>query len=249
MKAGKERWLAPQKVAGAVARRRLFCIPFAGGGSLAFHGWSRDLPRDLEVCSVMLPGRESRLSDPPIARLSELVPALADGLAPHLDLPFTLFGHSVGALIAFELVRELRRRGARQPAHLFASAFRAPSRANPNPALHALAEPELIEELRGYGGIPEPVLASRELLDLFLPTIRADFALHETYVHREEPPLDTPLTVFGGTRDTKVRPEHLEGWQSQTRARFRQELFDGDHFFLKPCREQLFAVVVEELGR
>lgn len=249
MTAPAVRWVAPQRVPGAAPRRRLFCIPFAGGGSTAFHGWSRELPADVEVCSVVLPGREWRLRESACADLSALLPALADGLAPHLDRPFALFGHSVGALVAFELTRELRRRAAPAPEHLFVSAFRAPTRANVTRVLHALPEPDLLGELRTYGGIPDAVLASRELLDLVLPTIRADFALHETYVHRPEPPLDTPLTVFGGTRDDKVRPEHLDGWGEQTRARFRQELFDGDHFFLKSCRPHLSAVILEELAR
>jgi surfactin synthase thioesterase subunit len=244
------RWVLSQPVAGGgVARRRLFCFPFAGGGATAFRGWSHELPRDLEVCAVVLPGRESRLRDAPIAEVSRLIPALAEGLAAQLDRPFALFGHSVGALVAFELARELRRRGARAPEHVFVSAFRAPTRANVNRVLHALPEPELLQELRSYGGIPDAVLDSRELLDLVLPTIRADFALHETYVHRPEPPLATPLTVFGGTRDDKVKPEHLEGWQAQTTGRFRQELFAGDHFFLKSCRPQMSAVIAEELTR
>lgn len=248
MKSRAGRWMVPQPVPGATPRRRLFCVPFAGGGTIAFHGWSAALPPDLQVCSVLLPGRESRLAEGPIARLAELVPRLADGLAPYFDLPFAFFGHSVGALIAFELARELRRRGGPHPMHLFVSAFRAPHRPNPNRALHRLAEPELIRELQGYGGIPEAVLASRELLELVIPTIRADFALHETYVHQDEPPLQVPLTLFGGTEDDKVRPAHLDGWQNHTQGRFRQVLFEGDHFFLKPFRAQLFDVLLQDLN-
>lgn len=243
------RWVGFQQVAGAVPRQRLFCLPYAGAGSAAFHGWSQILPRTLQVCPVLLPGREARLTEPAIADIGRLSQVLADALAPHFDLPFALFGHSVGALVAFELARELRRRGAPQPLHLFASAFRAPTRPNVNPVLHALPEPALISALHGYGGVPAGVLDNRELLDLVLPTVRADFALHETYVYRPEAPLDIPLTVFGGARDSKVHPEHLDGWQQQTCARFRQEMYDGDHFFLKPFRPQVSAVIVEELTR
>lgn len=249
MKRKPIRWFVPQAVPGAVPRRRLFCIPFAGGGTVVFHGWARDLPHDLELCAVLLPGREARLSEPAFADLGQLVPALADALHGHLDMPFALFGHSVGALIAFELARELRRRGVRPPEHLFASAFRAPSRPNVNRVMHSLTDTELIHELRGYGGVPEAVFESRELLELVLPTVRADFALHETYLHRAEAPLDTPMTVFGGLRDEKVQPEHLQGWREHTTARFRQEMFDGDHFFLRSFRPQMSAVIVEELAR
>src|SRR5262249_38813267 len=143
------------------ARVRLFCLPYAGGGASMYRGFHDALPADIEVCAVQLPGRETRLREPPVADLAKLVPMVADGLGPHLGSRFALFGHSMGATLAFELARELRRRGAGTPVHLFASACPAPHIADTDDT-HTLPDEAMIEQLRALGGMSPEVLAHRE---------------------------------------------------------------------------------------
>ncbi|HEX2093650.1 MAG TPA: thioesterase domain-containing protein, partial [Longimicrobiaceae bacterium] len=164
-------------------RLRLFCFPYAGGGASIFRTWSQSLPPEVDVCPVQLPGRESRLREPPFDRLLPLVRTLADVLAPYMDLPFALYGYSNGALMSFELARELRRRGMRGPVHLFVAACPAPHLPDKDPPIHALPDVELIREIRRLNGTPEEILQNEELMTLLIPLLRADSAIHETYVY------------------------------------------------------------------
>lgn len=229
------------------ARLRLFTLPYGGGGTTPFREWQALLPADVEVCPVLLPGREARIGEPAFDRLPPLVAALGDALAPALDVPFAFFGHSVGALVAFELARALRRRGALPPMHLFVSAHPAPQL----PELsrrHDLPEDQLIAELRQFQGTPAEVLDHPELMRLVLPTLRRDFAVAETYEYRAEPPLDCPLTAFGGLADPRADRAALLPWQEQTCARFKLRMFPGGHFFLETHRELVLHAIGAELA-
>ncbi|HET8681027.1 MAG TPA: beta-ketoacyl synthase N-terminal-like domain-containing protein, partial [Micromonosporaceae bacterium] len=148
----------------ARARMRLFCLPYAGGNASVFRGWADALPAEVEVCPVQLPGREQRHKEPPFTQMSALVTTLAQVLGPYLDLPFALFGHSMGALASFELARQLRREGLAGPAHLYVSAMRAPQLPDIEPPLHRLPEPRLVEKLREINGTPEEMLSDPETL-------------------------------------------------------------------------------------
>ncbi|MFF2625140.1 thioesterase II family protein [Kitasatospora griseola] len=222
-------------------RVRLLCLPYAGGAASLYRGWGALADDRVEVCPVELPGHGRRLAESPVSRLRPLVALLATELEPVLDQPFAFFGHSMGALLAFELCRELRRRGAAEPEHLFVSGASAPDAPRTRPVLHAATDEEVKQELRFLGGTPPELLDNRELMELMLPTLRADFSVLETYHYRPEPPLTVPMTVFGGTADPSVRPQALHGWRTQTSARARLEMLPGDHFFLH-------ASVVEILG-
>src|SRR5260370_20858382 len=155
---------------------RLFCLPSAGGGSSAYRDWQNGFPSEIEVCPVQLPGRENRFSEPPATSMPSLVRALAAGLSPFLDRPFALFGHSLGALVAFELCQELR--SMRQPVanHLFVSARPAPHLPDRRPPIHHLPDEALAAELRRLNGTPEDVLGDSALIELILPHLRADVA-------------------------------------------------------------------------
>lgn len=216
----------------APLRLRLFCFPYAGGGASVYRGWGQSLPPEVEVCAVQPPGREGRLRERPFDRLLPLVQAMADALAPYMDVPFAFYGYSNGALMSFELARELRRRGRAGPVHLFAAACPAPHLPDRDPPIHDLPEPELIDSLRTLGGTPEEVLGNRELMQILLPLLRADSAIHETYVYTEEEPLDAPITATGGTRDPKAGREEIEAWRVHTSAGFRARMMEGDHFFI-----------------
>jgi medium-chain acyl-[acyl-carrier-protein] hydrolase len=211
---------------------RLFCFPYAGGGASFFRTWRERLWPEIEVCAIQLPGREDRLTETPFANLSSLIDALAEVLHPYMDFPFAFFGHSLGSLISFELIRRLCRQKAPGPRHLFVSGSRAPQIPNPDPPIHQLPDAEFIEELRRFNGTPKAVLNNPELMELFLPLLRSDIRLHETYVYGHEAPLDCPISAFGGLEDEEVSREELSAWHDQTRSRFRMRMFPGDHFFL-----------------
>lgn len=212
---------------------RLFVLPYSGAGASVYFQWTKQLQTSpLDVIGVQLPGRENRLRETPVADLPSLLAELLPAIEPWLNKPFVLFGHSMGALIAFELCRALRAANLPLPKHLFVSAFRSPDFPNPNQELHRLPDRYIIDNIRQYGGTPEAVLDNAELMAMFLPTLRADFALHETYHYQPQAPLPCPITAFSGTQDLIVKPVYMQNWRHQTTATFEQVLYPGDHFFL-----------------
>jgi surfactin synthase thioesterase subunit len=229
------------------ARLRLFGLPYAGGGSSMFHGWAAGLPLDVQFCPIQLPGREERLTEPPFVRLEPLIQTLADILAPHLGRRFAFFGYSMGALVSFELARELRRRGSPGPLCLYVAAHRAPQLPSADPPIHQLSDPDFLSELKRLNGTPEAVLQHPELRALLLPCLRADFALCETYVHTWERPLECTIIAFGGLLDRRASREELEGWRSQTVGSFSLRMLPGDHFFVRGARAPLLQILSEHL--
>jgi medium-chain acyl-[acyl-carrier-protein] hydrolase len=238
--------LRPRPRAGA--RLRLFCFPFAGGTAAAYRSWTEALPSQVDVCPIQLPGRGSRFREAPFRRASDLVGAAADALRPHLDLPFAFFGHSMGALVAFELAREFRRRSWPGPVLLAVSGHHAPQRPDPDPPFGHLPDAEFLEEIRvRYDGIPAEVLAEEELLKLVLPVMRADVLVLESHPYAEEPPLDCALSCFGGEQDRHTRRDDLEAWREQTRGPFTLRTFPGGHFFIESAREAVLRALSEDL--
>jgi medium-chain acyl-[acyl-carrier-protein] hydrolase len=231
------------------ARLRLLCFPYAGGGVSVFRAWPDLLPAEIEVWAIQLPGHDGRLREPIPEDLQTLALAAADGLGPLLDTPFACFGHSMGALLAFEFARQLRRRGLAGPMQLFVSARRAPQLPRTDAPLHTLPEVPFIEMLRQrYNGIPAAILAEPELLQLFLPMLRADFKMIETYQYRDEAPLECPISVFGAARDQWAVQADLAAWQMQTSSTFKMQIFPGGHFYLQTELPQLLAAVAEDLS-
>ncbi len=211
---------------------RLFCLPHAGGGTALYRGWQSHLPDSVLLAPVRLPGRESRLSEKPYERMEELVAALGEAIQPHLDRPFAFFGHSMGAGVAFELTRWLRRRGLPLPSALMVSGARAPQlRLAPLPPV-AWDDRTLLVELRRLGGIPPELTEHEELSRLLLAALRSDLNLYRSYVCHAEPPLPVPIRAYGGAQDPNLRPEELEAWKEQTTAGFALALLPGGHFYL-----------------
>jgi surfactin synthase thioesterase subunit len=225
---------------------QLFLLPYAGGSSRAFSSWPELLDPGIEACPVVLPGRERRIAEPAVPRMSELVPSLAEGLIPHLRPPFAFFGHSMGALIAFELVRKLLLHGLPAPAHLFLSAA-GPTRARHRSDRHRLSDEELVTELRELSGTPPEFFDAPELISLLLPTIRADFELAETYEVPEGTRLPVPITAFTGEQDPSFPPSEAEAWQRHTTGSFALHVLPGDHFFLNDQAGPMAKVIGQAL--
>jgi surfactin synthase thioesterase subunit/glycosyltransferase involved in cell wall biosynthesis len=229
------------------AKLRLFCFPYAGGGASAFHGWADSLSPATSLCPVRLPGRESRLSEPPFGSMVPLVEALGEAMLPLVLQPFAFFGHSTGAAIAFELARYLRRRKRPLPVCLFVSGARAPLFRLGHVPPPEPSEAEFIEELDRLEGIPREVLENKELLKLILPALRADTALYRSYVYQQDAPLDCPIRAYGGSEDPNVRPEHLEAWANETTSSFSLQMFPGGHFFFHAARIQFLEALAKDL--
>jgi medium-chain acyl-[acyl-carrier-protein] hydrolase len=247
--AGPTSWFLGREP-GPLTRLRLFCFPYAGGGASVFRAWTALLPRDVEVVPIQMPGHETRLNEPLFSNFQPLVDALARDLDRWLDVPFAFFGHSMGAVIAFELARRLHASGRGDPVHLFLAGRRAPHLASDEEPLHDLPDAELLERVRALNGTPATVLEDRELIELLLPILRADFAICESYEYRAQGPrLQCPLSVFGGTEDPEVSRDDLLAWREHTQGRFRARLFPGDHFFLHTARAPLLAAIADELPR
>ncbi|MCB0191743.1 MAG: thioesterase [Anaerolineae bacterium] len=229
------------------ARLRLICFPYAGGGASIFRTWPAHLPRNVDVWAVRLPGRENRLAETPHSRITPLIENLTALLRPHLTVPYALFGHSLGALVSFELARRVRQDRLTSPVHLFVSGRQAPQIPDPDPPLHHLPETEFVQQVKHYNGIPEAVFQEPELLQLMIPLLRADFAVNETYHYTPQTPLNCPISAFGGEHDATVPVDDLKAWQVQTTHHFKARLYAGDHFFLRPAQASLLRDIVLDL--
>ena len=229
------------------ARVRLFCFPYAGAGASVFYTWPQTLPAEVEVCPVQLPGREARLMEKPYSAMPELVEKLDEMLTPYLDMPFAFFGHSNGAIMSFEMARRFRRQGRTLPLHLFLSGRPAAHLPSRHPVIHHLPEPEFIDQLRRLEGTPEEVLNNKEIMQLLIPLLRADFSLAETYQYQEEPPLEIPFSAYGGATDKDVNEDEVAAWGVQTSGPFHLRMFPGGHFFINENRAQVLAELVREL--
>ncbi len=227
---------------------RLFCFPYSGGSASIFAAWAEIMPAAIEVCPIQLPGRGTRVSTPPFTAIEPLIVATVEALLPYLDKPFALFGHSMGALISFELARFLRRHHGLSPVHLCASAHRAPQLPDRGPMLHALPEPEFWEELRRLNGTPPEVLRHDELRALIQPLLRADFSVCETYAYAEDAPLACPILALGGLQDSDVTRDDLAPWRAQTEGAFAVRMLPGDHFFINTARQLLLQTLARDLS-
>jgi len=204
----------------------------------------------VECVCIQAPGRESRIREASIKSVIGLAEAIADVMPDWLDGPFAIFGHSLGGLVGFELARTLRARGLLQPRHLFVSATRAPSVPNPHSPVRDLPDLRMLDELnRRYdGSVPEAILTSPELRELFVPGLRADFTALETYEYRPAEPLTCPISVFGGTRDTTVTAAMVQPWAAETDAACEHRMFDGGHLFLQTdARHALVKAILSTL--
>ncbi|MCX2967728.1 alpha/beta fold hydrolase [Streptomyces sp. TRM70308] len=227
---------------------RLFCLPYAGGTARAYADWQDALPAGIEVCPVELPGRGRRFGDPVHTGLEPLVDDVVATVADRLDRPYALYGHSFGALVAFETARRLQERG-RPPARLAVAAFRSPGTPPADPPLSALPDAGFRRFLGELGGTPRELLDDDAFMELMLPVIRADFRIAETYGDRPDARVNCPLTAFGSADDQRFGLPEVRGWTAHTTARATFHQVPGGHFFLHSHRDRLLELLAAELTR
>ncbi|MDQ0912438.1 thioesterase II family protein [Streptomyces canus] len=228
---------------------RMFCFAHAGGGRSFFAPWRAALLPDIELCPVVLPGRETRIKERPLTRVEDVIDRMCEVLPEHLDRPFALFGHSMGSVLAYETARALHAAGLGTPLGLIVSGRRAPHLPARRPPLHLLAEDEFVAAVARLGGTPQNILREPGLLRLFLPTLRADFELNETYRPLPGAALPCPVSAFVGAADPEAAPEELAGWRESTAHGFSLRVFRGDHFYLKGTPGELFAALRADIRR
>jgi surfactin synthase thioesterase subunit len=229
---------------------KLFCLPYAGGGATVYRQWHQFLESGIELYALQLPGRGSRLEEPPCLDLLYLAGQVAEAVLHESGSSrFALFGHSMGALLAFEVSRRLSERGQRQPECLFVSGRHAPhvDSGVPGCQRRCLSDAEFVDELRRLEGTPSDVLANPELLGLLMPALRGDFTLLENWRLRPSPPLDLPLVALAGRLDPHVRVESVRKWSTWTRGRFELLTYPGGHFFVHEDEPRVVRDVCQRL--
>ncbi|WP_242277559.1 thioesterase II family protein [Bacillus cereus group sp. BfR-BA-01446] len=225
---------------------RLFCFPYAGGGGSIFREWEKGLPSGVELHTAQLPGREKRFIESPYRSMEELVQEMSEVFGSLRGIPFAFYGHSMGALIAFELACKLYQRYGEMPVHLFLSGKGAPQlEANKLP-VYNLPQKEFMEKLICLNGTPREILENRELMELYEPILRADFEVCDTYSYQKGMHLKCPISVFGGLQDI-VSKEDLEAWGEVTNENVRVFMFEGDHFFIFQKRDEILHYISKEL--
>lgn len=227
---------------------RLFSFHYAGGSAAIFRSWRQLLPNWVELWPVQFPGRGQRISERPETSIERLVGSMLPDLLPIFkERPFCLFGHSMGATVAFELARKLFCEHGSGPCILFVSGRRAPNLSRRKHSAYKLSDPDFVDELRRLNGTPREVLDSPELMQLLLPVIKADFEAIETYRYMPGEPLACPIVAFAGLHDGEVRMEEMEPWRSFTSADFSLQTFEGDHFFIHSHEALLTQEITTEL--
>lgn len=238
----KNRWILCNDV-NPEARIRLLCFPFAGGGTLPYRKWGSGLPSSVEVCSVLLPGRGSRLSEPPIHDLPTMTEQITVNVVPLLDKPIVFFGHSMGAMLAFETARALRRRGCPLPQLMFLSGCGAIHRPSTYGPMSHLSDDDLIAELNSrFQQIPPKMVQHKALRKMILPMLRGDMTAVDNYVYQDEPPFNMPIVTFGGVEDG-ISAESLIEWAQHTTGSAEHHMLPGGHFFINSARTQLLETM------
>ena len=225
----------------------MFCFPYAGGAAVVYRNWGEFLPVTVQVIPVELPGRGARLKEASFVSLPALIGDLSEVILPLLDMPFVFFGHSMGAVIAFELAQCLRRKYDREPQAVFVAGRRAPQIPDSDPVSYNLPKEEFMEELSRLEGTPKEVLEHAELMEMMIPLLRADFQVIQTYNYVADLPLRCPIIVYGGLQDHDVSREMLLPWKELTCSRFALHMLPGDHFFLRSSQTLLLGLLTREL--
>jgi pyochelin biosynthesis protein PchC len=244
-KSGSGRWIRGyRRVPGGVS---LVCFPHAGGAASYFRPWPASLAPGIEVLAVQYPGREDRAAEPCLTTIADLADQIQAALGPSLPGTFAFFGHSMGAILAFEVARRIAREQGRGPAHLFVSGRPAPPRHRRHD-LHRAGNPALIAELASLGGTDPRILQDSEALELILPAMRGDYTASETYRFAPGPPLSCDITAMTGDRDALNTAAEAAAWSAHTTGAFQLRVYPGGHFYLDDCRTQVLEMISSALA-
>ncbi|MER9714544.1 alpha/beta fold hydrolase [Mesorhizobium sp. M0174] len=228
---------------------RIIFFPHGGGSVQSFRTWSEYLPEDIELICIDLPGRGKRSAEASIRSMDVLVPMVTEALRDYSDRPFIFFGHSVGALVAYEIARFLEKAGRPSPFHVVVSAHPSADVPADEPPLYSYADDKLTDVIRSLGLVPKEALANDELLHNFiLPPMRADFELAETYDRNLPTPLDVAITAMGGAQDETINTNDLDKWRQLTTSRFARIMFEGDHFYTHSMTAEVVSAVLREVA-
>lgn len=226
---------------------QLFCIPYAGGGASIFRNWKNFLGSEIRASAIQPPGRETRFSEAPILNFENLTRQIADSIEPHLNTPFAIFGHSLGAAVAFELCCELERRG-HFPAHIFLSGRQSPDLPPIRLPIAHLPDDEFLFRLKEYNSTPKEIFENKELVELLLPMLKADFYLAENYHHDQKKMVAANISACGSLGDPWLNPKSLNGWQKRTAGSFTTKWFNGAHLYLNQETESLVRYIQSTLN-
>jgi medium-chain acyl-[acyl-carrier-protein] hydrolase len=231
------------RVGKSRAHARVYCLPHAGGTAGIFRSWGKLLPPDIDICAIEYPGHGSRLGEPQLDSIEQVARSVADAIAVSPNVPYALFGHSMGSLVAFEACHVLAARRAAMPRLLVACGHRAPRAPRSAPPMHEAPHAEFVAHLRELGATPPEVFRSPDLLELMLPILRADFRACETYLPHDRPRLHINIAAYGGLGDADTSRPELLGWQEETTGECTVRMFPGGHFFVSECADRVVAML------
>lgn len=239
-------WLVSLTPSG-VGDVSVFCFPYAGAGASVYRSWAKLLPSHLNAFAIQAPGRETRFLEPFVSSITELANQAAQAILRETEKPIVLFGHSLGAACAYETARALERSG-HTPELLIVSGRQCPGTPSKRAPIGHLSDKQFIDHVRMYKGTPSAVLENKELMELLLPLLRADFSLSEQYRPLAEPLLSCPILGLGSTDDEWLDHDTLQAWENLTRSDFETHWFEGDHFYLNQQTEALLNVINEKIS-
>jgi medium-chain acyl-[acyl-carrier-protein] hydrolase len=214
------------------AEIKLFCFPYAGGSSYTFQSWPQHISRNIEVVIIQPPGRGSRMFEPLYFDMNSLVNDLIQVFPEQLNKPYILFGHSLGSRVAFEILSQLSKIGCRLPIHFIASGSGGPHLMPDKDSIYHLPDKDFIAELKILNGTPKSILENKELMDLFLPLLKADFEIADNYCYSANNIFHCPITIFGGESDIEVSLLELTSWGDFFTKKTNVKMVPGNHFFI-----------------
>lgn len=246
MQAANNNWIMYNQEREA-PKGRLICFPYAGCAASIFRTWPDLLGDDIEVLPIQLPGRETRLSEKPCHDVEALIDTLFEVLHPYLNLPFAFFGHSMGTFLCYELQLKIKKELGKDAVRFFVSGGSPPNTTARLLNIARLPDKEFVDTLVEHGGIPQLIVENPDFLSFFVPIIRNDFILMESYLFKPSAPLNTPLTLLGGTRDQMISEERLKGWEEFTALECELHMFDGGHFFINEYTKEIVTLIKNQL--
>ncbi|MDN3487082.1 alpha/beta fold hydrolase [Pseudoalteromonas sp. APC 3224] len=222
---------------------RLICFPYAGGSASTFYSWASKLPACVELVAIQLPGRGNRFNESPYSNMDDLIQSLLVDFKSIMDKPYILFGHSLGSRVAFELMNQIKQEDLRLPIHFVASGSKGPNCHPRKEPIHHLPAKEFIHELSNLNGTPKEVLKNKEIMELYLPTLRADFQMAHEYIYKCDDVFNCPISVLGGEQDIDITLSDLESWGKHFQAPYNVHILPGDHFFVDSHSEQVLKQI------